>query len=523
MILLAETGLDRIDYVVLFVYLAIIVVIGLYFSRGKGDTETYLLGGRRVTWWAVGLSYVVSVTSTLSVVGVPEEAYKEGVTLALGIFLVPFTAVASFFIFVRFYFKVLTFTPFSYLERRFDVRVRAIAAGLFCIVRLTYIALVLYSSSKVLKGTANWNIETTIILIGAVGIGYTVLGGIRAVIWTDVIQFAIMAGGIAYIAVTVVKAVPDGTAGIFQFAIENDHFIRKPEHLWSFSPFIRVTIWLAIMQSVNESLFFHSSDQISLQRMLSTSGYDQAKKALYTRVIVDLPMMLSLYFIGLGIWVFYQQQFEASARPEADMAFFQFITSQLPPAMPGLMVAAMMAAVMSTLDSGINSLATVFTKDFYQRFSRKNVSERKQVVFSQWMTLMTGVCATAMALLIAQFSKAAKTSVMESSYLFMSFTSIVPAIFVLAVFSRRIRSNHILIAASIGTLVISGMIALYVTQKFILSKPEEEIISVFYLGASGLTVTVVTGFIISRFFPRADDRDIYDLTLWTLSKKKQPA
>ena len=191
--------------------------------------------------------------------------------------------------------------------------------------------------------------------------------------------------------------------------------------------------------------------------------------------------------------------------------------------MPGLMVAAMMAAVMSTLDSGINSLATVFTKDFYQRFSRKNISESKQVVFSRWMTLVTGVCATTVALLIAQFSEAAKSSVMESSYLFMSFTSIVPAIFVLAVFSRRIRSNHVLFATSIGAITIAGMITLYVIQKFILSKPEEETISVFYLGASGLMVTVVTGFIISRFFPRADDRDLHDVTLWTLDKKTQPA
>ena len=160
-------------------------------------------------------------------VAVPGEAYKSGVTLALALFIAPLAALATFFIFVRFFFKVLIFTPFSYLERRFDGRVRMLAAAMFCLTRLLYISLVLYSSSKVFQGTAGWNLSATILLIGAIGILYTVMGGIRAVVWTDVAQFLMMMGGLLLISIWIIRGVPDGFTGIFRFAQDNDHFVRS--------------------------------------------------------------------------------------------------------------------------------------------------------------------------------------------------------------------------------------------------------------------------------------------------------
>ena len=508
-------GLTGLDYAVLLGYLAVVLAIGLYFSRGTKNTEDYLLGGRRIPWWAVGISYSVSVTSTLSFVAIPGEAYKSGVTMALGLLLVPITAVVTFFIFVPFFFKVLVFTPFSYLERRFDGPVRTLAAAMFCFTRLLYIALVLYSSSKVFEGTAGWNLAATILLIGAIGILYTVLGGIRAVVWTDVAQFVMMMGGMLLLTIWIVDGVPGGISGIFGYATSNDHFIRSQDaDFVSFSPYVRLTIWLIIAGAFTESLFFHSSDQITLQRMLSTSGYDQAKRALYARLVVDIPMMLWLWFIGLGIWVFYQHQPEA-ARPVApDHALFQFIASELPRPVPGLIVAALMAAVMSTLDSGINSLATVFTKDFYVRFCQTEVTEATQLRFSRWMTVVTGLVAMAVALIISSISEAAESTVLESSWLWMSLNYVIPAAFLLAVFSRRATGRHVLIALGTGAAWTVVLIGIYLNAQY----HGQETVSPFYIGASAMVVTIVVGLVASRFARRRSDEELKDLTLWTLSK-----
>ena len=508
-------GLTALDYAVLLAYLVVVIAIGLCFSRGTRDTEDYLLGGRRIAWWAVGISYVVSVTSTLSFVAVPGEAYKDGVTLALATFISPVAAVLTFLIFVRFFFKTLIFTPFAYLERRFDVRVRSVAAAMFCLTRLIYIALVLYSSSKVFQGTAGWNLTGTILLIGVIGIVYTVMGGIRAVVWTDFAQFLMMMGGLLLISIWIIRGVPDGISGIFSFARDNDHFIRSQgDKFFSFSPYVRLTMWLVIAGPISEMLFYHSSDQITLQRLLSTSGYDQAKRALYTQICASMPMMLWLWFIGLGIWVFYQHQ-PVEVRPTSpDQALLQFIASELPRPVPGLIIASLMAAVMSTLDSGINSLATVITKDFFARIRRTEVSDVVQLQFSRWMTVLTGVVAVAVALIISSISEAAEDTVLETSYLWMALNSVIPAAFLLAVFSRRASGRHALIALGCGATWTVAMISLYMFAMY----TGRETFSVFYIGASAMVLTIVVGFVSSSFAQRRPDSELADLTLWTLKK-----
>jgi Na+/proline symporter len=230
------------------------------------------------------------------------------------------------------------------------------------------------------------------------------------------------------------------------------------------------------------------------------------------RICVDLPMMFWLWFVGLGIWVFYQHQPEGM-RPDApDQALFRFITSELPHPVPGLIVAALMAAVMSTLDSGINSLATVFTKDFYARFHRSDPSETSQLHFSRWMTVLTGVVAMAVALMIASISEAAESTVLETSWLWMSLNSVIPAAFLLAVFSRRATGRHVLGALGVGTVWAAVLVILYLHA----NNAGKPTISPFYIGASAMVVTIVVGVVLSRFGKRKSQEELDDLTLWTL-------
>ena len=204
------------DWEALILYMVVMIAVGLWYSRGDRTTESYLLGGRSLPWLAVAISLVVSLMSTLSLVSVSGEVYNYGLTLSLGIILAPVATLLAFYLFVRFYFKRRIFTPFEYLEDRFDSRIRTIAAVLFWLTRLTYLGLVLYSSSKIFQGSAGWNVYWTILAVGTVGVVYTVFGGIRAVVWTDLLQFIVIVAGLGVMAVIVTRAIPDGVAGIFR-------------------------------------------------------------------------------------------------------------------------------------------------------------------------------------------------------------------------------------------------------------------------------------------------------------------
>ncbi len=443
----------------------------------------------------MGASFFVSVTSTLSLVGVPGEGYQHGLGFAAFMLATPVFAIATFFIFVRFFFRSRIFTPYTYLAERFDTRVRSSAAIIAGLTRLFYLGLVLYSSAKVFEGSAGWPTTQTILLVGVIAIIYTVLGGIKAVVWIDVIQFVIIAGGLGILVVTLINIVPDGAVGVFTYARDHDHLLPQAEEFFSFNPYVRATVWLFMMQSLVGWMFFHSSDQISIQRLLSTSSYKQARRSMFTVVLIDLPLTSSMLFIGLALWVYFQQQTSVAAPQDADLALFRFVAQELPTPIPGLIVAAMLAAVFSTLDSGINALATIFTKDFYLMFVRPDASEIAQVRFARWMTLLTGVFAIAMALSIAWIAESARNQVLESAYIWLSAQSIVPGVFVLAVFSRRARAGHALIALAAGVVVVVGTTVCYFSAQF----ADAETISPFYIGPAGLVTTIVVGFVVSRF------------------------
>jgi len=411
-----QLNLLPIDYATMVLYLLVVVALGVWFSRGKQNTENYLLGGRSMRWWVVGISYMVSLLSTASIVSVPGYVYAHGVTMSLQTVLMPFVAIGSFYIFIRFYFLGGAFTPFQYLENRFDGRVRALAAGLYLLTRISYLAVVLFSSAIVFKGASDWPVTQTILLVGTIGIFYTVVGGIRAVIWTDFVQFLVLSVGLAIVVFKSVQGVPGGMVGIVEYAFQNGRGmpeLAQPSFL-SFDPHVEITLWILIASLVGQFLFYSSSDQIAIQRLLSTSGYQQAKRSLFTSVTLDAIMMTTLWFLGLAMFTFYAHQPPDRQPSSPDLALFQFISTELPSPLPGLILSAMLAAVMSSLDSGMNSLATVATKDFYLRFFRPSASERDQLRFSQWMTLVVGLFAVALALGMSRVSQSIENTIMET-------------------------------------------------------------------------------------------------------------
>jgi SSS family transporter len=507
--------LSAADYGVMVVYLLAVLAIGLWFSRGQKDTESYLLGGRAVPWLLVGVSYVMSLLSTITLVSVPGEAYEHGLALAIGSVVTPIFAVLSFSIFVRFYFYSRVFTPFDYLERRFDARIRAIAAGFFWIARVVYIGLVLYASAGVFAAAAGWDRSTTIFLVGAIGIACTLLGGQKAVVSSEFLNFLVLVTGIFLILDKAVPAVSGGVWGVFHTASENGRLVPELSDpgFYGLEPRRRVTLFAICAGILNEQMFFNSSDQVALQRLLSTSGYAQARRSLFASATLLVPVLCLLWFIGLSIFAFYRQ-LPAEQRPtKGDMALFHFIATELPSPLPGLILSAMLAAVMSTLSAAMNSLATVATKDFYHRFFHPAESEARQVVFSRWMTLATGILAMGIGLALSQASQSIGATVMETTTAWLCLSVALPPVFLFGMLSRRATARDALIQLIVGWVTTAAMLGWYYASQ----KDPRGGISFMVVGFPGPVLSLATAYALSRRQPRRSDSELKNLTFWTIS------
>ncbi len=515
-------GMNVIDLLAVVGSLVLVIGIGLFASRGPKDTANYLLGSRSMPWWAIGISYMMSILSTLSIVAIPGEAYNNGLTLALGQLLFPVFVAGTFFIFIRFYFTSFVFTPFQYLENRFDSRARTVAAAVFWLTRLVYISLVLYSAATVCEGAIGWPVAMTIVAVGAVGITYTVMGGFKAVVITDVFQFVVLAGGLITTLIVAMQSVPDGLAGMWEFANQNGNGFAvsaEEDQFYSLSPFVRITIWTVFLGPLVASLFANSSDQISIQRLLGTKGYREAKKAMLVFIALYIPTMSVLWVVGMAMFSYYGHQ-PAEVQPErGDLALFQFIGTQLPTPIPGIIMAGLLAAILSTLDSATNSLATVATKDFYLPLIRKSATEEDQVRFSKVLSVVIGVTAILGALLLAVVSGGLEESILEASKVWIAFSGVLPPAFLLGMTSRRLSGRGVFIAMVVGwaaTVVVMGW---YVWTRL---NPDGPQLSFLVTALPPLVVTLVGGYALAWLSPNQPREKLDDLTLFTL-RRQTPA
>lgn len=522
-LLLAQSSfapkLTALDYAVIVIYLIAVIALGSAFSRRKESTEGYLLGGRRMPWWLIGVAYIASLLSTISMVGAPGEGYKNGLTAGLSSAFGLIFSLGFFFIFIRFYFQVKTFTPFEYLERRFGPTSRWLAAGLYCVARGLYLATILFAAARVFEGTSQWPPAATIIAIGTIGAFYTTLGGMRAVVWTEFLQFLVLMGGVAVIVWKATTLVPDGILGVISYANAENHLFPdfyRPS-FYSMSPYVRLTLWAILLRAVADHLFYKSADQIVIQRMLATSGYWQAFRSVVLGSVLGMVILLVLYFTGVCMFRFYAQ-LPPEQRPAADQALFRFITEQLPTPMPGLIVAGMVAAIMSTITSGFNSLTTVLTKDFYVRFLDPHASDSRQVAISRAMTVANGVLIVGAALLIEWAASCVKGTVIESAGVWMSFLVVLAPVFLIGVTSRRARQWHLLTAMGLG---IAVTVALIVWYYWVKSQGGE---AGFHIVASAaFLVTLVVGYGLAWLARPLESAKLENLTLFTLVKKPEEA
>jgi len=504
------------DYIVLSMYVFFLIFTGYYFSRQKKQTTAeYLLGNRKMPWWAAGISTYVALLSTISLVAVPGEAFNHGVSMFVDSLLMPFCAIGACLIFLRFYFKAEKFTPYSYLENRFDIRVKNFTASLFWLMRLMYLGVVLYSCAMIFEGAAGWPLWFSILLIGIVCIIYTSMGGLKAIIWTDVAQFAIIFGALLLVLLLAIAKLPFGLGGIIDYSFKHQRGFEyfKDPNFYSFSPFIRLNLWVLIISNIASQMFNYSADQMGIQKLLSTSSYQQAKKSVFTYAAIGLPVSIMCYLIGLSMFVFYSYNPLPNGLPPGDIALFHFISTQLSAPVPGLIIAGFLAAAMTTIGAGLNGLATVATKDFYLQYFANAVDEQQQVKFSKIATVVTGVLAVLIGLIIASANQRIGQTMMEVTALWFAYFLPVWVIFFLGVTSTRITTKHIFICTGLAWAITTLMVVWY-----IISKDTDRPLSFMLISIPGTLVMIVAGYLFALFSKHQDSSKINGLTLWTQTK-----
>ena len=398
------------DGLILVGYFTAILGIGLRSSRGQSTLQDYALGGRSIPWWAVLASILAAEISAATFLGAPGEGYElrnfTYAQLALGTIL---ARIFVSWIFIKPYYQYRVVSIYEFLEKRFGPCSRQAASAVFLITRalasgtrLYVAAIVLVLGYEMYAGThPDPLVELGIYLLAlfvlvALTAVYTAVGGIKAVVWTDVIQACVMFSGLGYVIWHLAKSIPGGLPTIHGM-------LQGPDDLsfWNLGPYFQgdlwatlkaafeteYTIWTAFFAATFVTMATHGTDQDMVQRMLTAKNPARSRLALVASGLADLPIVLAFLSIGILLWVFYQRNPDPHLPARNAHVFAYYILSQLPPGLRGLLVAGIFATAMGSLSTALNALATSWVRDWYEPFFAPRLKNSDSLRAARWSTV----------------------------------------------------------------------------------------------------------------------------------------
>ncbi len=486
------TSFTWLDYTIFGSYLFISVLIGLWFVKGQESLNDYFLAGRNMNRFVVAMTILAALFSGISYLAGPAEVYTSGFGFALVLLsffiATPFTAI---WVLPHFY-NSRYFTAYHFLEDRFSLSVRLLASGLFIFRVSLWLAAATYAPALALKEVTGLPLWFTIVCTGMVTTIYTVLGGMKAVIWTDVMQLVVLFGGQVIIMGVALSKIPGGLGIVFETNLVDHRFDLN----FSFDPRERVTFWAAIIGGAFLSLVQMATDQVSVQRYLTAGSLRDAQRSLWIKLWLVLPVLVVFYGSGLVLYAFYKVHGDPLALGQiarADQILPYFVVTQLPVGLPGLLIAAIFAASMSTVSAGVNSLTSATLCDFYQTLSRKApLSEHALLARARWYTLFYGVMVTVLAFAIAGM----KTNLVESVNAIIGLVGgPLLGLFLLGIFTKRTDTRGALIGCLSGFAVL--LFFFFYKTPAAPGMVPTPIVSFLWLTMIGCVVTTLVGVITS--------------------------
>ena len=386
------TGLHWIDAVVVACYVMVILSLGAYAGYRQRKADEYFVGNRSMNPLLIGVSMFATLFSTISFLSTPGEIIQNGPAILTGALTIPLTYFIVSYGIVPIYMRFKVTSAYELLESELGLASRVTGALLFIVMRLVWMAALIYFASDammVMLGLdAEW-LPAVTFATGAVAVSYSSLGGMRAVVITDLLQFLLLFGGALMVVATVTFKLGDFS----WFPTEwNQSWDTQP---LVGSPTVRITVLGTVVHITLWWICTAGSDQTAIQRFMATGNARAARRSFLVNSLAGIAVSVVLALVGFSLLAFYQQDPDhlggLTIAKDGDRLFPYFISHHLPVGVSGLVLSGMFAAAMSSLDSGINSITAVVMKDFVERFRTTPLEEARQSRYAKWVSLSIGL------------------------------------------------------------------------------------------------------------------------------------
>jgi SSS family solute:Na+ symporter len=401
------------DKIILVVYFIGIILMGMYFRKRSNTANGFMIASGRLPSWAVGLSILGTFISSITFLGYPGQAYNFNWDAFVFSLCLPPAALIAMVYFIPLYRTKVKVSAYEYLEQRFGGWARIYGSVSFMFGSVTRIGMILFLVSLVLHSLTGWDHVPIIILTGIGVTLYTMVGGMEAVIWTDVIQVIILMGGAILTIILLLLDVPGGVDQIIAVGTQADKFSLGS---WDFD-LIAPTAWVVLLYGIMENLRNFGVDQNYVQRYQTVGSEKEAVKSVWTAALTYIPVSALFLFIGTALYAFYMafpEQLPVALQEGemvGDKIFPHFIVTQLPVGVRGILIAAIVAAAMSSIDSSLNTVSTLTLLDFYKKYWKRGKEEddKHDIKMLRWYTIVWGLIGTVTGLSLIEIQSALET------------------------------------------------------------------------------------------------------------------
>ncbi|GGD58456.1 sodium:solute symporter [Lacimicrobium alkaliphilum] len=434
------------NWSILGIYIVANLLLGFIIGRKINTSDDFYLGQKQTPWWAIGISVIATYVSAMTFLGAPAWAYSDGLSVIALHLNYPLVIMAVIIIFFPFFYNSGVASIYEYQEKRFGKRARGLVSGIWIISQIMSSAAILYGTSLVLSFITGVPVTWAIIIVTLIALIYTMMGGITAVIWTDVIQSVILFAGAGIIMYALIST-GDTSIGESLSTLKSQGKLDPLN--WDFDITEETTIWSGIVAMTLYHITVYGTNQMMVQRTLAAKNIGDAKKSYL--LMGFCAFFIYLFFIVLGVlfYDFYQgREFENS-----NTIILQFAADYGMPGLMGIIAAAVMAASMSSLDSSFNSLSTVATVDFYRKYLKTDATENHYLKVSRLFTVIFAVIIVFPAIGYHLFSEGSILEVLSKvgSY----FVGAQMGMFFLGFFSKHTSENGLIVGTVSGFIIVA--------------------------------------------------------------------
>ncbi|KJD34360.1 sodium:solute symporter [Tamlana nanhaiensis] len=442
--------MNTLDIIVFFAYIIGIALFGGSFAKKNKTSASYTLGNQDIPSWVVTMSIFATFVSSISYLALPGNAFQSNWNALVFSLSLPIATLIAVKYFVPLYRKINSPSAYTFMEQRFGSWARIYVSVCYLLTQLMRIGTILYLLALTLNAITGWDIATIIIFTGIIVAVYSMLGGISAVLWTDAIQGIILIVGALVCIAFMFYSMPEGPMQVFTIANENDKFSLGSFDLNLSEP----TFWVVLVYGVFINLQNFGIDQNYVQRYMVLKSDKEAQKSALIGGLIYLPISALFLFIGTSLFAYYNS---ADTLPEAlqglskaDRVFPHFIVNALPMGITGLLIASIFAAGMSTISTSFNSSSTVFLTDYYNKYFKQNISDKKRMQVLYIASAVISILGIGIAIAMINVKSALDAWWKLSSI----FSGGMLGLFLLGIFTKKKNTTSAIIGMIAGILVI---------------------------------------------------------------------